>query len=145
MKSIVSTKSILLIFLLVGGCASTSNQAVAVESGGDADVVIYGPTSAAVAAAVQVKRMGKSVIIVGPDKHLGGLSAGGLGWTDSGNKTVIGGISREFYQRIRKYYDKPATWKWQKSSEYKRYRAGDDGQWTFEPHIAEQVFEDFVR
>ena len=64
------------------------------------DIVIYGPTSAGVAAAVQAKRMGKSVIIVGPDKHLGGLTAGGLGWTDSGNKDVIGGISREFYQRV---------------------------------------------
>jgi hypothetical protein len=111
----------------------------------EADVVIYGPTSAAIAAAVQVKRMGKTVIVVGPDKHLGGLSAGGLGWTDSGNKEVIGGISREVYQRIRKIYDQPATWKWQKPGEYKRYRAGDDAQWTFEPHIAEQVFEDLVR
>ena len=53
------------------------------------DVVIYGGTSAAVTAAVQVKRMGKSVIIVSPDKHLGGLSSGGLGWTDTGNKSVI--------------------------------------------------------
>ncbi|MCG8584530.1 MAG: FAD-dependent oxidoreductase, partial [Pirellulales bacterium] len=109
------------------------------------DLVIYGPTSAAVAAAVQAKRMGKSVIIVGPDKHLGGLSSGGLGWTDSGNKAVIGGISREFYQRVRKYYDDPKTWKWQKPSEYNRYREGEDAQWTFEPHIAERVFEDLVR
>ena len=74
----------------------------------EAAVVIYGPTSAGIAAAVQVKRMGKPVIVVGPDKHLGGLSAGGLGWTDSGNKVVIGGISREVYQRIRKIYDQPA-------------------------------------
>ena len=108
------------------------------------DLVIYGPTSAGVAAAVQAKRMGKSVIIVGPDKHLGGLSAGGLGWTDSGKKEVIGGISREFYQRIRAYYDKAETWKWQKPDEYKRYRKGDDAQWTFEPHIAEAVFEDLI-
>ena len=104
------------------------------------DIVIYGPTSAAVAAAIQAKRMGKTVLIVGPDKHLGGLSAGGLGWTDSGNKAVIGGISREFYQRIKAYYDKDETWKWQKSSEYGRYRKDDDAQWTFEPHIAEKVF-----
>ncbi len=109
------------------------------------DVVIYGPTSAGVAAAVQAKRMGKSVILVGPDKHLGGLSAGGLGWTDSGNKAVIGGISRECYQRIRKIYDQPETWKWQKSSEYSRYRTNEDAQWTFEPHVAEQVFENLIR
>lgn len=47
------------------------------------DVVIYGGTSAAVTAAIQVKKMGKSVIVISPDKHLGGLSAGGLGYTDS--------------------------------------------------------------
>ena len=66
------------------------------------DFVIYGGTAAGVAAAVQAKRMGKSVVVVGPDKHLGGLSSGGLGWTDSGKKEVIGGISREFYQRVKK-------------------------------------------
>ena len=59
------------------------------------DVVIYGGTSAAVTTAVQAKKMGKSVIVVCPDKHLGGLSSGGLGWTDTGNKAVIGGLSRE--------------------------------------------------
>ena len=56
-----------------------------------ADVIIYGGTSAAVIAAVQAKKMGKSVIIVSPDKHLGGLSSGGLGWTDSGKKEAVGG------------------------------------------------------
>jgi len=109
------------------------------------DLVIYGPTSAGVAAAVQAKRMKMSVIIVGPDKHLGGLSAGGLGWTDSGNKAVIGGISREFYQRVKKYYDDPDNWKWQKPEAYGRYKPDADAQWTFDPHIAERVFEDLVR
>ncbi|MCX6997380.1 MAG: FAD-dependent oxidoreductase [Kiritimatiellaeota bacterium] len=111
----------------------------------EADVVIYGGTSAAVAAAVQARRMGKSVIIVCPDKHLGGLSSGGLGWTDSGDKAVVGGISREFYQRVKKVYDDPDVWKWQKPGKFDRYRPGDDAQWTFEPHIAERVFEDLVR
>src|SRR5687767_9991386 len=59
------------------------------------DVVVYGGTSAAVAAAVQTKAMGKTVIIVSPDKHLGGLTSGGLGWTDTGNTSVIGGVSRD--------------------------------------------------
>ena len=58
----------------------------------DNDVVIYGGTSAAVIAAVQVKKMGKTVVVVSPDKHLGGLSSGGLGFTDTGNKAVIGGL-----------------------------------------------------
>jgi ribulose 1,5-bisphosphate synthetase/thiazole synthase len=61
-----------------------------------ADVVIYGATSSGIAAAVQVSRMGKTVLIVDPGTHLGGLTTGGLGWTDIGNKQVIGGIAREF-------------------------------------------------
>ncbi|MVM36634.1 FAD-dependent oxidoreductase [Spirosoma sp. HMF3257] len=117
-----------------------------------ADVIIYGGTSAAVMAAVQVKKMGKSVIIVSPDKHLGGLSAGGLGFTDTGNKEVIGGLSREFYQRLYQHYQKDSSWEWQKRSEYGNKGQGTpaiDGtnrtMWIFEPHAAEQVFEDFVR
>ena len=79
-----------------------------------ADVIIYGGTSAAITAAVQVKKMGKSVIIVSPDMHLGGLTTGGLGFTDTGNKKVIGGLSKEFYQRLFNHYQKPEAWKWQK-------------------------------
>jgi ribulose 1,5-bisphosphate synthetase/thiazole synthase len=56
----------------------------------NADVIIYGGTSAAVTAAVQVLKEGKTVLVVSPDKHLGGLSSGGLGFTDTGNKSVIG-------------------------------------------------------
>ncbi|GAB3547381.1 hypothetical protein GCM10027577_22210 [Spirosoma fluminis] len=117
-----------------------------------ADVIIYGGTSAAVTASVQVKKMGRSVIIVSPDKHLGGLSAGGLGFTDTGNKEVIGGLSRQFYQRLYQHYQKPTGWKWQKKEEYGNKGQGTpaiDGNartmWIFEPHAAEQVFEDFIR
>ena len=69
--------------------------------------------------------MGKSVVMVCPDKHLGGLTAGGLGWTDTGNKAVIGGLAREFYHRVWKHYDKPEAWSWQKREEY-----GNKGQGT---------------
>jgi hypothetical protein len=116
------------------------------------DVVIYGGTCAAVTAAVQVKQMGGSVIIVSPDKHLGGLSSGGLGFTDTGNKAVIGGLARDFYHRIWKHYQKQEAWTWQKQSEYGNKGQGTpamDGEnrtmWIFEPHAAEQVFEDYVR
>lgn len=116
------------------------------------DIVIYGGTSAGVIAAVQAKQLGKSVIIVGPDKHLGGLSSGGLGMTDTGNKAVIGGLARDFYHRIWKEYQKPETWRWQKPSEYSGKGQGTpavDGEfrtmWVFEPHIAEKVFEDYIR
>ncbi|PAY21575.1 FAD-dependent oxidoreductase [Rhodopirellula sp. SM50] len=117
----------------------------------DADVVIYGGTSAAVTAAVQVKQMGKSVVIVCPDKHLGGLSSGGLGWTDTGKKEVIGGLARDFYHRIYLEYQKPEAWKWQSQDSYGNKGQGNraiDGenrtQWIFEPHVAEKVFEDYV-
>src|SRR4028119_35945 len=62
------------------------------ENAYEADIIIYGGTPAAVIAAVQAIKMGKSVIIVSPDKHLGGLSSGGLGFTDTGNKAAIGGL-----------------------------------------------------
>jgi hypothetical protein len=116
------------------------------------DLVIYGGTSAAITAAVQAKRMGKTVVVVSPDRHLGGLSSGGLGFTDTGDKSVIGGLSREFYQRVWAYYDQPAAWKWQKREEYGNKGQGTpaiDGaqrtMWIFEPHVAERVFEDLVK
>ncbi|MCA1963031.1 MAG: FAD-dependent oxidoreductase [Prosthecobacter sp.] len=116
------------------------------------DVVIYGGTCAAVISAVQVKKMGKSVIIVSPDKHLGGLSSGGLGFTDTGNKAVIGGLARDFYHRIYQHYQKPESWKHQKPSEYGNKGQGTpamDGEnrtmWIFEPSAAEKVFEDYIR
>ncbi len=108
------------------------------------DVVVYGGTSAAVVAAIQAKRMGKSVILVCPDKHLGGMTSGGLGWTDSGLKETVGGISREFYQRLKNYYDKPEAWIYQKPEEYSHYRKEDDAMWVFEPHVAEQTFEKMI-
>lgn len=116
------------------------------------DVVIYGGTSAAITSAVQAKRMGKTVVVVSPDKHLGGLSSGGLGFTDTGNKAVIGGLARDFYHRVWRHYQRPEAWNWQKREDYGNKGQGTpaiDGaqrtMWIFEPHVAEQVFEDFVR
>lgn len=116
-----------------------------------ADVIVYGGTSAAVTTAVQLVRMGKSVIIVSPDKHLGGLSSSGLGFTDTGNKEVIGGLSREFYQLLYNHYENPKAWVWQKKSEYGNKGQGNpaiDGEnrtmWIFEPHVAEEAFEKMI-
>jgi len=115
------------------------------------DVVVYGGTSAGVTAAVQAKRMGKTAIIVCPDQHLGGLSSGGLGWTDTGNKAVIGGLAREFYHRIWQQYQQPDAWQWQKREAYGNKGQGNaaiDGEqrtmWIFEPHVAEQAFESMI-
>ena len=116
-----------------------------------ADVIIYGGTSAAVTAAVEVMQTGKKVIIVSPDIHLGGLSSGGLGYTDTGNKATIGGLSREFYHRVWLHYNDSNSWKWERHEEYGNKGQGTpamDGEnrtmWIFEPHVAEKVFEDFI-
>lgn len=108
------------------------------------DVVVYGGTSAGITAAIQASRLGKSVILLEPSKYLGGLSTSGLGYTDTGNKQAIGGLSREFYQRIKKSYDNPELWKYEKSDEYGRYDAKLDAMWTFEPHIAMRVFQEML-
>lgn len=115
------------------------------------DIVIYGGTSAAITAAVQARQMGKTVVVISPDKHLGGLSSGGLGWTDTGNKAVIGGLSREFYHRVWKHYQTDDAWRWQTRGEYGNRGQGTaaiDGDqrtmWIFEPHVAEAVFDDWI-
>ncbi|WBL44848.1 FAD-dependent oxidoreductase [Algoriphagus halophytocola] len=115
------------------------------------DVLIYGGTSAAVTAAIQAKKMGKTVILVSPDLHLGGLSSGGLGWTDTGKKEVIGGLARTFYQTVYDKYQEENAWKWEAKSEFGNKGQGTpaiDGEfrtmWIFEPHVAEEVFDEWV-
>jgi hypothetical protein len=82
--------------------------------GGEKDI------SGGVAAAVAAARMGKIVILTEFGTHLGGMTSGGLGQTDIGNKAAIGGISREFYRRLGQHY-------------------GKEEAWTFEPHAAEDI------
>jgi hypothetical protein len=107
------------------------------------DVVVYGGTSGGVAAAVQVRKLGRTVVLIEPSKHLGGLTTGGLGATDIGNKGAIGGLSREFYRAVKKHYDDPAAWRFIQREEYRSGRASESGtedaMWTFEPHVAEKI------
>ncbi|WP_117881002.1 FAD-dependent oxidoreductase [Aureibaculum luteum] len=122
------------------------------DSDSTADIIIYGGTSAAIIAAVEAKKYGKSVIVVSPDIHLGGLTSGGLGWTDTGDKSVIGGLSRDFYHRVYMHYNTNEAWNWQPKEGYGNKGQGTramDGEsrtmWIFEPHVAELIFEDFVK
>ena len=142
-------RRLLLPFLLLVLTATANTQS---NKPAQYDLVIYGGTAAAVTAAVQAKQMGKTVIVVSPDKHLGGLSSGGLGFTDTGNKAVIGGLAREFYHRVYQHYQKSEAWAWEKREQFGNKGQGTvalDGEnrtmWIFEPHVAEAVFEDFVR
>lgn len=137
MKSIVTRSDWLGLHIVIFVCASTHAA--------EAEIIIYGGTSAGVSAAVQASRMGKSAIIIEPGRHLGGLTAGGLGYTDSGNKAVVGGIAREFYQAVKKHYDNPASWRFGKREEYKNYRSEDDAMWTFEPKVAEAILQEWIQ
>ena len=116
------------------------------------DVCIYGSTPSGVMAAVQAARMGKSVMIVTPDKHLGGMSSSGLGFADTGKTAVIGGLAREFHHRVWQHYERPEAWKWQPRDKYGNHgqgtRAKDDAtqaMWVFEPSVAEKVFESYLK
>ncbi|MDG2468065.1 MAG: FAD-dependent oxidoreductase [Pirellulaceae bacterium] len=116
---------------------------------GPYDVVIYGATSAGISAAIQVARMNGRVILIEPSRRLGGLTTGGLGQTDIGNKAAIGGISREFYCRVKSYYEKSDHWRYQKASEYRsggqsQTRKDEQTMWTFEPSAALQIMQEFL-
>ncbi len=147
-RGVAAAVCVIAIFVASGPVGRSEER----DAGSRFEVVVYGGTSAAVTAAVQAKRMGKSVAIVSPDRHLGGLSSGGLGWTDTGNKGVIGGLSREFYHRVWQHYDRDASWKWQTREAYGNRGQGTaaiDGEqrtmWIFEPHVAESVFDAWVK
>lgn len=89
------------------------------------DVVVYGGSASGVIAAVAAARQGASVGLFEPLNHLGGMVSSGLGFTDYGNKNVIGGMSLEFFKRVGVKYDTTI-------------------RWTFEPHVAESVFVDMA-
>jgi hypothetical protein len=113
----MKTEKFLIAAALIGWLAGIPLFAATIES----DICIYGGTSAGVIAAVQSAKMGKTVVVVEPGSHLGGMTASGLGWTDIGNKAAIGGLSREFYRRLGSHYGKMEAW-------------------MFEPHVAEHEF-----
>jgi len=86
----------------------------------ETDVLVLGATAGGVSAACTAARFGKRVVVTESGNHVGGLTSGGLGWTDIGNKAAIGGFARRFYQTLGRHY-------------------GRDEAWWFEPHVAEQT------
>jgi len=104
----------------------------------EADLVICDSTPAGIIAGIAASRNGLKVTLVTEDKHIGGMQTSGLGNTNAGDRKTIGGLTREFHNRIRDYY-------------LKRYGAGaeqvkvSDGGFFFEPHVAQSVYNDWVR
>lgn len=131
--------------------SSTSDSAKVVRETPVYDLVVYGGTSSGVIAAVQAKKDGLSVVLVCPETRVGGLSAGGLGWTDSGKKHVIGGLSRGFYEDIYRYYENEDVWQYQTPDEFvaipRATRTVNHTArtfWSFEPSAAASVFDRYI-
>jgi hypothetical protein len=94
--------------------------------GRNVDVCVYGGTASGVVAAYSAAKLGKSVILIEPGKYLGGMTTGGLGWTDFGNKGAVSGLSRLFYERIGSHY-------------------GKQEQWVFPPSVATEEINRFIK
>jgi len=110
------------------------------------DIVIYGSSPAAISAAVQAKRMGRIAVVVSPETRIGGLTTGGLGQTDIGNKSAFGGIALEFYRDVAKWYSDRSHWTRQTPEEYRpdgqcARSKGAESMWTFEPSAALAILE----
>jgi hypothetical protein len=110
-----------------------------------ADIVIYGCTSGGVVAAIEARRLGRSVLLLCTGDYLGGMTTNGLGWSDTGNHRAIGGLSLDFYRRVKRHYDDPAVWIWSKRPEKGENFVDDGAMWQFEPKVAERIYEDWVR
>ncbi|MFO7775834.1 MAG: FAD-dependent oxidoreductase [Candidatus Hydrogenedentota bacterium] len=138
-------------------------SAAADESVERYDAVVYGATSGGVTAAVQAARMDRSVAIISVNRHIGGMSSAGLGQTDTGRMATIGGLSREFYERVYQHYESDEAWTREEREEYLGMGPGEhewyfpvdrvrewgrawrDGMaFTFEPHVALKVFKDML-
>jgi hypothetical protein len=114
----------------------------------EVDVCVYGGTSAGVIAAVQAAKMGKSVVLIEPGSHLGGMTSGGLGAIDVGNPASIGGLTREYFHRVWRHYQRDSSWQREKKHFIKgqagNLAPGDETMWVVEPHVAERLFEEMA-
>ncbi len=135
------TRSFIASFLLLPSLLAAADSA---------DVIIYGGSSGGITAAIQTARMGKKAILIEPTQFLGGLTTGGLGATDIGNKKAIGGMSREFYANVFKYYNDAAKWKQETREAYFARKphgntGSEDTMWTFEPHAASEIYDAMLK
>src|SRR3954452_4588076 len=91
------------------------------------DVVVYGATAGGAIAAIAAAKQGVRVVLLEPGRHAGGMLTGGLGRTDMDRQeNVIGGLSREFFERVGKHYGQPISW-------------------LFEPSAAERILNEWLK
>ncbi|CAN5918975.1 FAD-dependent oxidoreductase [soil metagenome] len=111
---------VLFLFLLPGSFAQPASQPY--------DVVVYGATASGVTAAIAAAREGSRVLLVEPGRHVGGMVTGGLSHTDYGDRTVIGGLAVEFYQKVADHYNTHVF-----------YWRGP------EPHVGEKILKEWLQ
>jgi len=128
---------------ILSGCVRDSAPA-------ERDLVIYGSSPAALTAAIEAQRLGRTAVIVCPETRIGGLTTGGLGQTDIGNKSAFGGLALQFYRDVADWYKVDSHWKYEKRSDYIpdgqcAGSFGEDSMWTFEPSAALAILERWER
>ena len=90
------------------------------------DLCVYGGTASGIVAADAAAKMGLKVIVLEPSCRIGGMTTGGLGRTDIGNKQVVKGLALKFYRDCGKRY-------------------GNLENWVFEPKVAKEVMDEFAK
>ncbi len=138
-------------FWLSAACAATILSGCVRDSApAERDLVIYGSSPAALTAAIEAQRLGRTAVIVCPETRIGGLTTGGLGQTDIGNKSAFGGLALQFYRDVADWYKVDSHWKYEKRSDYIpdgqcAGSFGEDSMWTFEPSAALAILERWER
>ena len=138
-------------FWLPAACAATILSGCVRDSAPtERDLVIYGSSPAALTAAIEAQRLGRTAVIVCPETRIGGLTTGGLGQTDIGNKSAFGGLALQFYRDVADWYKVDSHWKYEKRSDYIpdgqcAGSFGEDSMWTFEPSAALAILERWER
>ena len=138
-------------FWLTAACAATIlSGCVRDPALMERDLVIYGSSPAALTAAIEAQRLGRTAVIVCPETRIGGLTTGGLGQTDIGNKSAFGGLALQFYRDVADWYKVDSHWKYEKRSDYIpdgqcAGSFGEDSMWTFEPSAALAILERWER
>ena len=138
-------------FWLSAACAATIlSGCVRDFAPAERDLVIYGSSPAALTAAIEAQRLGRTAVIVCPETRIGGLTTGGLGQTDIGNKSAFGGLALQFYKDVADWYKVDSHWKYEKRSDYIpdgqcAGSFGEDSMWTFEPSAALAILERWER